>query len=305
MPDAILSPNMRTCSIFFLLTAALSAAMPNLSGVWKADLAQSIFTGGPPPPTSYLIIIEQKSDIVDRRTKETAPEFIDTTGTASPRGEHRTVLTAFEYSKPVVRSYDGIPTRMKGTSEGNNFVIVGEVAGTPDHFKRTYSLAADGKSMTLTIEGASEGHPMSTTLLLNKVPDAEGESLRKPEELASVRFKNVKVDALKNLPASEFISQMHYFAWSLGKECTFCHVERKFDADDKKEKKTARKMVEMAVAINEHNFEGHPEVRCYTCHEGHSHPPSRPMFADEVAAAQNEHDRADHDRPAPPPPAHN
>ena len=298
---------MRKLGLFFLFTAGLYAEMPHLSGVWKADLQKSKLGGGP-PPTSYLVLIEQKRDVVNQRTKEEAPEFVETTQTVGQRGESRAVLTAFEYSKPVVRAYEGIPTRFSGTSSGNTFTIDAEVAGTPDHFKRTYTLSPDGSSLTVAIEGTSGGHPISSTVLLEKGSEADAAALKKPEELASAHFKNVKVDALKDLPASEFINEMHYFAWSLGKQCTFCHVEHKFDADDKKEKKTARKMVEMAVAINEHNFESHPVVRCFTCHEGHAHPLSRPMFADEIAAAeaaaQKEHEDAERNRPQPggPPP---
>ena len=300
---------MRYLAVLLLFPALVCAETPHLSGVWKADLQKSKFGGGP-PPTSYLVIIEQKSGIVNHRTKEEAPEFIETTGTTTQRGERRSVLTAFDYAKPVVRPFEGIPTRLTGSSNGNTFTLAGEVAGTPDHFKRTYELSPDGQTLTLTIEGTNEGHPLSSTIVLNKAAEADAAPLRKPEELASARFKNLKVDALKNLPVSEFINNMHYFAWSLGKECTFCHVERKFDADDKKEKQTARKMVDMAIGINEHNFESHPEVRCYTCHEGHAHPPSRPMFADEIAAAQNEHEHehSEHgpDHPGPPPtPTHN
>jgi len=93
---------------------------------------------------------------------------------------------------------------------------------------------------------------------------------------------------LKTLPASQFIDQMRYFAWALGKNCEFCHVERHFDADDKEEKKTARKMIAMTVAINADNFKDHPEVRCFSCHEMHAHPLSRPLFPDEVASMQKE-----------------
>lgn len=287
---------MRQLTFLLLFTSLLSAEIPQMTGVWKADLQQSKFSGGPPPPLSYMVIIEKKTDVVDRRTKETAPEFVETTGTKSERGERRSVLTAFEYAKPVVRAYDGIPTRLTGVASGNTFTITGEVYGTSDHFTRTYTLSPDGQSITLVIAGVSGDHPVNTTIMLKKVPDADGASLQAPEELASARFKNLKVDALKNLPASEFINNMHYFAWSLGKECTFCHVEHKFDSDDKKEKLTARKMVEMAVAIDEHNFEGHPVVRCFTCHEGHEHPLSHPLFPDEVAAAQKEHE--EHQPPA-------
>lgn len=281
---------MRQLTILVLFASLSFAEMPHFSGVWKADLQQSKFSGGP-PPASYMVIIEQKTDVVDRRTKETAPEFVETTGTKSERGERRSVLTAFDYAKPVVRPFDGIPTRLIGVANGNTFTVTGEVYGTPDHFKRTYTLSPDGQSLTVAITGKAGDHPLDTTVLLTKVPDADGAQLRAPEELASARFKNVKEDALKNLPASEFINTMHYFSWSLGKECTFCHVEHKFDADDKKEKQTARKMVEMVSAIDEHNFEGHPAVRCFTCHEAHAHPLSHPLFPDEIAAEQKDHDQ--------------
>ena len=178
---------------------------------------------------------------MNQRTKEEAPEFVETTRTTSERGEHRTVLTAFDYAKPVVRPFDGIPTRLTGSSSGNTLTIVGEVAGTPDTFKRIYTFSSDGQILTLTIEGSNEGHPFNSSIVMNKGTEADGEPLQKPEELASVRFKNVKEDALKNLPASDFISQMHYFSWSLGKQCTFCHVEHHFDADDKKRRKPPAK----------------------------------------------------------------
>jgi hypothetical protein len=68
-------------------------------------------------------------------------------------------------------------------------------------------------------------------------------------------------------------------------------------------------MVEMVASINEHSFEGKPTVRCFTCHEAHTHPLSRPLFADEIAAAaaeaQKEHDEHNQPGPGGPPPPHN
>ena len=90
-------------------------------------------------------------------------------------------------------------------------------------------------------ESSNGEREMHNTIVLEKTDEATAEPLRKPEEIASAHFKNVKTESLKNLPESEFINNMHYFSWSLGKECTFCHVEHKFDSDDKKEKQTAEK----------------------------------------------------------------
>jgi hypothetical protein len=275
---------MRALTVVAMMTACLaSAETPHLAGVWKADLQKSKIPG--PPVTNYLVSIEQKTGVFNMRTKEEAPEVIETTGLWGEHGEERSVLTAFDNGKPSIRSYEGVPTRITSSSSGNTFTVTGEVAGRPDHFKRTYELSADGQTLTLSIDGVSGGHPLMRLIVLNRQADASAaDPLLKPEEIASAHFKNVKTDSLKNLPVSEFISQMRYYSWSLGKPCTFCHVERKFDADDKKEKKAARKMIDMVAAIDTTNFEGHPAVRCFTCHEDHAHPLTHPQFPDEIAA---------------------
>jgi photosynthetic reaction center cytochrome c subunit len=99
--------------------------------------------------------------------------------------------------------------------------------------------------------------------------------------LAEQQYKNVKV--LKGIPADQVIPAMEFITASLGVECEFCHVRKEhglaFDKDDKKPKEIARKMIEMANAINKDNFEGHREVTCYSCHRGASHPVGTPLVA--------------------------
>ncbi len=273
--------------------ALVCAQSPNISGVWQADLQTSKLDGPPGhPPSKYLVIIEQKMAIFNHRTKEEAPEIIEATGIWGERGQQRSVLTVFNNGKPAVLPYRGIPTRLTANAEGGLLTITGEVAGRPDHFKRTYKLSADGKSLTIDILSSNEGKQTESTLQLIKQPDAAGEPLRQPEELAGAHFKNVKTDSLKALPVSEFVDQMHYIAWSLNRDCEFCHVQHKFDSDDKKEKRTARKMIDMAASIDQNHFEGHPEVRCFTCHEGHAHPLSHPQFLEEAEAEKTAIERA-------------
>ena len=260
----------------------LAAASPNISGVWKADIEKSKFPG--PPPSNYLVLIQQKMAIINQRTKEEAPQIVETTGTWSQRGENRSVLTVFDNGKPRVMAYQGVPTRLTAAFEGNTLNVTGETAGHPDQtLKRTYELSADGQTLTLHSVSMNGGREQQSTVVLTKQPDTAGEPLRQPEELAEKRFKNLKT-SLKDLPESQFIDTMHYFSYSLGKQCTFCHVERKFDLDDKKEKVTARKMIDMVASIDERHFEGHPAVRCFTCHEGHAHPLTHQQFPDEAAA---------------------
>jgi photosynthetic reaction center cytochrome c subunit len=82
--------------------------------------------------------------------------------------------------------------------------------------------------------------------------------------------KNIQV--LNDLPADQLIPTMRFFSYSLGVECEFCHVVGDNSKDDKREKKTARGMITMELAINKDNFNGRTNVTCYTCHRGMREP---------------------------------
>jgi hypothetical protein len=99
-------------------------------------------------------------------------------------------------------------------------------------------------------------------------------------QTAAQKYKNIQV--LKNIPADELIPSMQFITAALGVDCNFCHVENQgkleFDKDDKKEKKTAREMMQMMFAINKNNFDGEREVTCNTCHRGSAHPQAIPAI---------------------------
>lgn len=97
--------------------------------------------------------------------------------------------------------------------------------------------------------------------------------------LAEEQFKNIQ--ALKGIPADQLIPSMQFISASLGVECEYCHVHGSMEKDDKKPKLAARKMIEMMMAINKNNFEGHREVTCYSCHRGSAEPVSIPVITDE------------------------
>ncbi len=102
-----------------LSALALGAQSPDLTGVWKADLQKSKLNIPPDrAPTNYLVIIERKTAIFNHRTKETAPQIVETTGTWTSRGEHRSVLTVFDNGKPAVLPYEGVPTRLTASVGG-------------------------------------------------------------------------------------------------------------------------------------------------------------------------------------------
>src|SRR6266849_1087311 len=98
-------------------------------------------------------------------------------------------------------------------------------------------------------------------------------------KLAEEEFKNIQ--ALKGIPAEQVIPSMQFIAASLGVECEYCHVAHANEKDDKKPKVTARKMIDMMMAINKDNFDGHREVTCYSCHRGSTEPVSTAIITEE------------------------
>jgi len=86
--------------------------------------------------------------------------------------------------------------------------------------------------------------------------------------------KNIQV--LKGLPDSQLFMVMNFMRASLGVSCAFCHVNSggdkwEWEKDDKRQKQTARRMIQMVLDINKNNFGGMNRVTCYTCHRGNEH----------------------------------
>ena len=87
-------------------------------------------------------------------------------------------------------------------------------------------------------------------------------------------YKNIQ--ELKGTPADQLDPAMQFIAASLGVNCEFCHVQGKFDADDKGPKRTARQMMAMTAMINKTSFGGRQQITCNTCHNGSTRPASIP-----------------------------
>src|SRR4249919_258258 len=108
--------------------------------------------------------------------------------------------------------------------------------------------------------------------------------------------KNLQVFP-KDIARADLISNMKFFAQSLGVRCTFCHVGIEgqplstfdFASDAKKEKLTARKMLVMVHRINSQDFgiqmSGEPKVTCFTCHRGATKPLTAPPPPNAAPAA--------------------
>ncbi|MFL6764261.1 MAG: c-type cytochrome [Sphingomicrobium sp.] len=109
-----------------------------------------------------------------------------------------------------------------------------------------------------------------------------------PQQAAQPPFANPPYKNLKVFPATitrgQLLSNMKFFAQSLGVRCTYCHVGEEgkplatFDfASDAKEKKLiARKMLAMVHRINAEDFRvtdfAKVKVTCFTCHRGATKP---------------------------------
>ena len=62
-------------------------------------------------------------------------------------------------------------------------------------------------------------------------------------------------------------------AKALGVKCTYCHVQGKFELDDKEEKKTGRAMIRMVDELNAKYFpDAEQGITCWTCHRGSEKP---------------------------------
>src|SRR6266849_7814399 len=99
--------------------------------------------------------------------------------------------------------------------------------------------------------------------------------------------KNIQV--LKGLPDSQLFLVMNFVATSLGVQCNFCHVQPGkapktgftnwvWESDDKPEKQTARRMMQMVLSIKANDkvdFRENP-VTCYTCHRWQMKPVGLP-----------------------------
>lgn len=90
------------------------------------------------------------------------------------------------------------------------------------------------------------------------------------------------ITVLKGLTVPQFETEMQLFVQALGVNCGYCHAARgKFASDEKPQKITARRMIEMVQGINKQYFPDHKpgieestlgRVTCFTCHQGSTAP---------------------------------
>ncbi|HEV7767094.1 MAG TPA: photosynthetic reaction center cytochrome c subunit family protein [Thermoanaerobaculia bacterium] len=112
------------------------------------------------------------------------------------------------------------------------------------------------------------------------IPDDDPEvkkllaSIAGKEKLPAAQvFRNVKL--LGDIPAERFLRIMDVgYSQSLGVMCDHCHVEDRWDADEKRPKLAAREMIAFTRELNgklgemENIDTSDATVNCTTCHRG-------------------------------------
>ena len=90
-------------------------------------------------------------------------------------------------------------------------------------------------------------------------------------------FKNLKI--LGDVPAARLLRIMDIgYSQSLGVSCDHCHVEDRWEADEKRPKRAAREMILLTKEINEklgtleEIDSTEATVNCTTCHRGDVEP---------------------------------
>ena len=91
------------------------------------------------------------------------------------------------------------------------------------------------------------------------------------EERAEQKYKNIQL--LKGIPSDRLTKIMFAFKASLGVDCTYCHIKDQFEKDDKPQKQTARKMIQLVRDTNA-KLGSTTRVTCFTCHRGQIRPAS-------------------------------
>jgi hypothetical protein len=133
---------------------------------------------------------------------------------------------------------------------------------------------------------------LAATLLLQQVP-APSPTPQKNPEIAALEqqiagkeqlpaeqvFKNIQT--FKGRPAIAVLRVMEQaFVANLGVECSYCHVEKQYESDEKNAKKIAREMWLMRAQVQDEarKASGNAQavVTCYTCHKGKPKPEFAP-----------------------------
>ena len=130
-------------------------------------------------------------------------------------------------------------------------------------------------------------HWCTVSIVIAAAVAAPGVAARQSTAAGATR-PNLRV--LQALPESQLFSLMNLVSTSLGVQCDYCHVQKAPDltrtpsnvggwvwaSDDKPQKRTAREMMRMVIALNAGSFNKESRITCFTCHRGSTRPARTP-----------------------------
>lgn len=137
-----------------------------------------------------------------------------------------------------------------------------------------------GAAVIFVVASVSAGSPRQAQQKHPEIAALEQQIAGKETQPAEQVWKNIQV--FKGRPAIAVLRVMEQaFVANLGVECSYCHVEKQYESDDKKPKTIARNMWTMRAEwqAEARKASGNDEavVTCYTCHKGQP----KPAFAPE------------------------
>lgn len=121
-------------------------------------------------------------------------------------------------------------------------------------------------------EAATASSPAAQSGAVAELPSLDPLPSSSKEERAEQKYKNIQL--LKGLPSERLMKVMFAFKSSLGVDCTHCHIKDQFEKDDKPQKQTARKMIQLVRDTNTKLGTTTSRVTCFTCHRGQTRPAS-------------------------------
>ena len=246
---------MQPRAALLLLALALCAqSPPDLTGVWRANLAKSTIPGQ--APTDFLVIITQKDSAITVKRLFVRPP-------ANAKNEAT-------YDPSVAQTTNwilGNPTKSHAAWQGSTLRIESSYtfAGSLSSYQDDWTLAPDGSLSNIHTQAPN---PVVRVVFERQPAEAAAE-FDKPEKTAHEAYQNVQA---LNVPASSLLPIMNTYCRSLGVACNHSHVNGQWEKDDKPAKATARKMIAMTRALNQQNFSPRVGVSCYTCHRASPQP---------------------------------
>jgi Photosynthetic reaction centre cytochrome C subunit len=140
----------------------------------------------------------------------------------------------------------------------------------------TFALAGLALVTSAVVVTSSPQPPQTSQGTRDKsILELEKQIAGREREPAEQVFKTIQT--FKGQPAIRVLRVMEMaFIANLGVKCTHCHVDGKWDAEDKREKQIARDMwtlrEEVQAQVRKITGKDDVFVTCYTCHKGRAKP---------------------------------